>query len=208
MVPPEVLKAACSQVVQPTGLTVDNILDVGRKSQAAGRDDLPPLAVVNRIGLPRATLPTLLSFPGSHAYCPGGPGLVWDEESQQLVEPNANERECAMRFSTGTIAIPEFSKATRRQLLGQVMDLNCLTWVISLGLAEQRRIQAMSVTSHPLKCLLRTRRVQVAAGGGGVREGQPHTFDYISHNPRGMKQHPWTSWDVIGEQVATAAATM
>jgi hypothetical protein len=69
-------------VVRPEGLIVDDILDFGRRSQAVGWNDLPPLAVVNKIGLPRAALPTLVSYPASHAYRQGGSGLVWDEGLQ------------------------------------------------------------------------------------------------------------------------------
>jgi len=82
LAPPEVLKAAYSRMVRPEGLIVDDILDFGRRSQAVGRNDLPPLAVVNKIGLPRAALPTLVSYPASHAYRQGGSGLVWDEGLQ------------------------------------------------------------------------------------------------------------------------------
>jgi hypothetical protein len=114
LAPPEVLKAAYSRVVRPEGLIVDDILDSGRRSQVVGRNDLPPLAVVNKIGLPRAALPTLVSYPASHAYRQGGSGLVWDEGLQQLVEPNADERERAMGFPTGITVVPEFSESTRR----------------------------------------------------------------------------------------------
>jgi hypothetical protein len=54
------------------------------------------MAVVNRVGQPRMALPTFVSFPASHAYREGGPRLVWDTCLQQLVEPNANERERAI----------------------------------------------------------------------------------------------------------------
>jgi hypothetical protein len=43
-------------------------------------------------------LPTFVSFPTSHAYREGGPGLIWDICSQQLMEPNVDEREHAMGF--------------------------------------------------------------------------------------------------------------
>jgi hypothetical protein len=46
-------------------------------------------------------LPTFVNFPTSHAYKEGGPRLVWDSCSQQLVEPNVNERERVMGFPIG-----------------------------------------------------------------------------------------------------------
>jgi hypothetical protein len=62
--------------------------------------------------------------------------LVWDSITQEMVEPNADERERAMGFPTGTINVHGISKQQRRFLLDQAMDLNCLTWVVSLVVAE------------------------------------------------------------------------
>jgi hypothetical protein len=72
-------------------------------------------------------LPTFVSFLASHAYREGGPGLVWDTCSQRLVEPNADERERAMGFPIGVTSVHSISEASRQQVLGQAMDLNCLT---------------------------------------------------------------------------------
>jgi hypothetical protein len=44
-----------------------------------------------------------------------------------MVEPNAEERERAMGFPTGTIQVHGILEQQRRFLLGQAMDLNCLT---------------------------------------------------------------------------------
>jgi hypothetical protein len=63
-------------------------------------------------------LPTFVSFLASHAYREGGPGLVWDTCSQRLVEPNVDERECAMGFPTGVTSVPSISEASCRQVLG------------------------------------------------------------------------------------------
>ncbi|OAE27651.1 hypothetical protein AXG93_3337s1140 [Marchantia polymorpha subsp. ruderalis] len=40
--------------------------------------DRSPMTLVNRVGWPRMALPTLVSYPSSHAYRDGGPGLLWD----------------------------------------------------------------------------------------------------------------------------------
>ncbi len=114
---------------------MDNILDIGQRSQVVRVIDRSPMVVVNRVGQPKMALPTFVSFPTSHAYKEGGPGLVWDTCLQQLVEPNADERERAMGFLTGMTSFPSISEASRRQVLGQAMDLNCLTWIVSLGMA-------------------------------------------------------------------------
>ncbi|BBN16821.1 hypothetical protein Mp_7g09570 [Marchantia polymorpha subsp. ruderalis] len=76
------------------------ILDVSRYSQVVRVADRSPMALVNHVGQPRMALPTLVSYPASHAYRDGGPRLLWDSTLHQLVEPNADERERAMRFLT------------------------------------------------------------------------------------------------------------
>lgn len=201
LAPPEVLKAAYSRVVRPEGLIVDDIMDSGRRSQAVGRNDLPPLAVVNKIGLPRVALPTLVSYPASHAYRQGGSGLVWDEGLQQLVEANADERERAMGFPTCITAVPEFSESTRRQLIGQAMDLNCLSWVLSIGWAEQRRLHS-ELMLHPFVSLPPAGTVHAAAGGACPSRVEKFLALPIS------KQHPWIEWDAELEVVAAKVAVV
>ncbi len=79
---------------------MDSILDIGQHSQVLRIADRSPMAMVNRVGQPRMALPTFVNFLASHAYREGGSGLVWDTCLQRLVEPNADEREHAMRFLT------------------------------------------------------------------------------------------------------------
>jgi hypothetical protein len=47
------------------------------------------------------------------------------------------ERKWAMGSCIYTIDVPDISKGIHNHILGQVMDLNCLTWVFDLTLAEQ-----------------------------------------------------------------------
>ncbi len=135
LLPREVLRRAYETIPQSSHLIVDSILDIGRYSQVVKVVDRSPMAVVNQVGQPRMALPTFVNFPAAHAYREGGPELVWDTCLQQLVEPNADEREHAMGFPTGMTFVLSIFEASRRQVLGQVMDLNCLTWIVSLGMA-------------------------------------------------------------------------
>jgi len=41
-----------------------------------------------------------------------------------------------MGFPIGMTFVPSISEASCRQVLGQAMDLNCLTWIVSLEMAE------------------------------------------------------------------------
>jgi len=134
--PREVFRRAYETLPRSSHLIVDSILDIGRHSQVVKIVDRSPMVMVNRVGQPRMALPTFVSFLASHAYREGGPRLVWDTCLQQLVEPNADERKRAMGFPTGMTFVPFISEASRRQVLGQAMDLNCLIWIVSLGMAE------------------------------------------------------------------------
>jgi hypothetical protein len=183
----EVLKRTYETMSRSSHLIVDSILDIGRHYQVVKVDE-PPMVVVNRVGQPRMALPTFVSFPTSHAYREGGPELVWDTCSQWLVEPNANEKECAMGFPIGVTSILSISETSRRQVLGQAMDMNCLTWIDSLGMVEQRWLKATSVIVTPLVSSLPTVMVEASSKGE-----ETYTF------------HPWSTWDVLGEHVEVMA---
>ncbi len=131
------ISAALEQVTRPEGRHVDHILNVGRHSQEVVHEDSAPLALVNKVGLPRLALPTLMSYPRSFAFRDGGPGLVVDTSTQRLEEPCADERERAMGFLTGTTSGPGVTESQRRHILGQAMDLNAMVWFIGICLASQ-----------------------------------------------------------------------
>jgi hypothetical protein len=104
------------------------------------------------------------------------------------VEPNADERERAMGFPIGVTSVHFISEASHRQVLGQAMDLNCLTWIVSLGMAEQRWLGTTSVIITLLVSSLPIVTVEALAGGE-----ESCTF------------HPWSTWDVLGEHVEVVA---
>jgi hypothetical protein len=135
LAPAELLQSAIGHTKQPN-VYVSDILDPHRTPQRIYHDDQAPLAVVNRKEEPRRAFPTLVSFARSYAFKDNRPGLVWNSITQEMVEPNANERERAMGFPTGTTNVHGISEQQQRFLLGQAMDLNCLTWIVSLVVAE------------------------------------------------------------------------
>jgi hypothetical protein len=51
-----------------------------------------------------------------------------------MEKPNVDERERAMGFHIGTTTMQGIFKIACRRILGQVMDLNCFTWIFSLVL--------------------------------------------------------------------------
>jgi hypothetical protein len=68
------------------------------------------------------------------------------------------------------------------------MDLNYLTWIVSLSMAEQRRLRATSVVVTPIMSSLPTVTVEALAEGK-----ESCTF------------HPWSTWDVLGKHMEVMA---
>jgi hypothetical protein len=68
------------------------------------------------------------------------------------------------------------------------MDLNCLTWIVSFGMAMQHRLKGTSIVVTPLVSSLPTVTVEASARGK-----ENCTF------------HPWSTWDVLGEHVEVVA---
>ncbi|OAE29514.1 hypothetical protein AXG93_1433s1340 [Marchantia polymorpha subsp. ruderalis] len=145
-------------------------------------------SVMNRVGQPRMALPTFVSFFASHVYRDVGLWLVWNTRMQQLVKPNTYKRERAMGYSTGTTKTPLVSKASCRQVLGQAMDLNCLSWIVSLGLSEQQRLRSDLVVSTALVSPLSTGTVERMVGGDKLHI-----------------RHPLSSWDALRRPARVAA---
>ncbi len=89
----EILQSAYKLISRSPTCLVDDILDLGWHFFVIQHDERPPLAMVNKVGLPRATLPTLLSFLCFHAFQNGGSSMTWESNSSKMKEPNANEQE-------------------------------------------------------------------------------------------------------------------
>jgi hypothetical protein len=185
LAPAELLQSAIGLTKRPD-VYVSEILDPHRTPRCVYHDDQAPLAVVNRKGEPRRAFPTLVSFARSYAFKDNGPGLVWDSIAQEMVEPNADERERAMGFLTSTTKVQGMTKQQLRTLLGQAMDLNCLTWVVSLAVAEQRHLTS-SLIGH--------------MGFSELRSAMepPHLVTQPSKvvgGERASIAHPWSLWGV------------
>ncbi len=75
----------------PTWLE-DDSLDRKQHSFIVQHDDQPPLVMVNKVGLPWASLPTFLSFSRCPTFWDGSPWMIWDTNSSKMKELNANER--------------------------------------------------------------------------------------------------------------------
>jgi hypothetical protein len=68
------------------------------------------------------------------------------------------------------------------------MDLNCLTWIVSLGMAKQRWLRATYVVVTPFMNSLPTVTIEASIGG-----------------EESCIFHPWNTWDVLGDHVEVMA---
>jgi hypothetical protein len=68
------------------------------------------------------------------------------------------------------------------------MDLNYLTWIVSLGMVEQRWLKTTSMIVTPLVSPLPIVTIEASAGG-----------------EENCIFHPWSTWDVLGEHVEVVA---
>ncbi len=93
-----------------------------------------------------------------------------------------------MGFPIGITLVRSIFEASCRQVLGQAMDLNCLTWIVSLGMVNQHWLKATYVVVTRLVSLLPTVTVEALARG-----------------EEGCTFHPWSTWDVLGEHVEVVA---
>ncbi len=64
--------------------------------------------------------------------------MIWDSHSSNMEESNAYERKRAIRFHTYTTFVQSIHEGICKQSLGQVMDLNNLTWIFNLVYQDQR----------------------------------------------------------------------
>ena len=137
LAPLSILPAALSVVPPPFDQKVDHILDSNRTSLPVVRDDLPSLALVNKVGAPRRVFPTFMTFPQSFAFHNRKPCLVCDADTKTHTKPLHDKQERAMGFCTGTTATPGLSEGQRCFVLGQAMDIHTMVWTVGLRLALQ-----------------------------------------------------------------------
>ncbi len=57
----------------------------------------------------------------------GALGMLWDSHLSSMEEPNVDEKEHDMGFRTNTRVVQGIFEKVHKWILGQVMDLNCLT---------------------------------------------------------------------------------
>ena len=133
------LQTALSQLQRPSHLVVNDVLDPDHVAQLARRDDKPPFYVCNVQGQTLRALPTIVAYPNSHAYKPGGVGRVFNTRRLTYEEPRADERERAMGYNTGATAAPGVTESQRRHVLGNCIDAHAAQALLATSRAVALR---------------------------------------------------------------------
>ncbi len=128
---PDIQKVAYQIERKPS--TVNSILDPGRITQLAPKDDQTPFYKCNRRGQPLQALPTLMAATRSYSFRDGKSGQILDKASGNLIEPNVSERERALGYATGTTAAPGLTQLQRHQITGRCMDANTLHYLFAIS---------------------------------------------------------------------------
>jgi hypothetical protein len=115
--------------------------------------------MVNKVDLPRTTLPTFLNFSHFHAFKNWGLGMIWDSHSSNMEKFNVNENEQAMGLCTDTTTMQGIFEGACRWILGQVVNFKCLTWIFSLVWAKQLRFgQSFSLVAPFARLIMAVQR--------------------------------------------------
>ena len=77
LAPLSILELALKYTIRDPNIQVSQILDDQSSCQPVTRQEKAPWFPANVIGEPRGAWPTLVSFPGAHAFQNDGPGLVY-----------------------------------------------------------------------------------------------------------------------------------
>jgi hypothetical protein len=93
LAPLSILELYLHKTIRDPTLQVSQILDTQSSCQPVTQQEKAPWYPANVIGEPRGAWPTLVSFPGAHAFQGDGPGLVYCHSTQTWDEPSPEERE-------------------------------------------------------------------------------------------------------------------
>ena len=99
---PEVLQKAIPQDIRPNP-SFQSVLHVDHVSTAPTKTSIHPFVDYNKKGKSRICMPTVVSYPRSHAYRPQkngrpGEGQLWNKETKRWDEPSLREREQLMGY--------------------------------------------------------------------------------------------------------------
>ena len=167
MAPPSWVANAIAGTPRIGELQVDDILDTGRHSNAVEHKDWHPMYPANQPGQPRSALPTLVAYPASRAFrvyrddagaiTSVSPGCVYDTNLGHWTEPNPDERERALGYSTGATAAPGVTLRQRHVITGNCMDQAAISGLLQTCIViagGSISLNTMSVHHTTTRCTL------------------------------------------------------
>ena len=132
------LCATIAQVERPPSRVVSLALGPGRFAQTVKFPDKFPRFCCNLPGQPMQAWPTLMAYPDSYAFRPGGPGSIITAEGA-CAQPSATEREFALGYPRDCTAAPGVTEQQRCRLLGECMDANTMHCLYAIAQANHSR---------------------------------------------------------------------
>ena len=148
---PEILQAANPQdkIPQPS---LQQILHVDHESPMPNKTSISPFVRHNKLGEKRICMPTIVNYPGSHAYRmqengKPGEGQLWNKAMRRRDEPSLKEREQLMGYEPDATKTAHVTVQQRAQRLGQAMDGNTMRWLGAFLYATQSSISTDPIVS-------------------------------------------------------------
>ena len=130
---PEILQKAMPKNILPSP-TLQQILHKHHVPTKPSRVSTSPFVTHNKMNHNRICMPTVVSFPKSHAYrtlASGKPGegQLWNILTKCWEEPSLEEKEQLMGYAIGDTAGGHATVKQRATRLGQAMDGNTMRWL-------------------------------------------------------------------------------
>ena len=130
---PEILQEAMPKDIRPTP-SLKQILHDFHVPTKPSHNPRHPFAQHNKVGKQRICLPTIVSFPKSHAFREQangkpGQGQLWNKLEKCWEEPSLEEKEQLMGYKVGATMGGLATRQQRLTRLGQAMDGNTMRWL-------------------------------------------------------------------------------
>ena len=120
----------------------------------------------------RKCMPTLVSYPNSHAYRQRdsgnpGEGQLWNKKSKKWEEPSITERERMMGYAIDATKARHVTVQQRIMRLGQAMDANTMRWFGAFLFATQTCLPQVTpvLPTGGEKDLFHEKKMQTSASG-------------------------------------------
>ena len=133
MLQPAVLQSALPKLMMPSP-PLSSILKAHHIPTSPGHPDRLPYATHNEQGGQRICMPTVVSYLKSRAFRPKedgtpGEGEVFNTISLEWEEPDVEEKEQLLGFTTGSTVARGVTDVERAIRVGRALDGNTMRWL-------------------------------------------------------------------------------